>query len=86
VTPVCGLRLREVPPLARPLSCVVAPAAAGLVAAGLVPAGLVGGVGEVHARAANPGRYSVRIARNGAWAPSWLRTPTAPSQVRWMSR
>ena len=36
--------------------------------------------------AANPGRYSVRIARNGASASSWLSTPMPPSQVRWMSR
>ena len=35
---------------------------------------------------AKPGRYSVRISRNGASAPSWLSTPTPPSQVRWISR
>ena len=37
-------------------------------------------------RRAKPGRYSSRIARNGASASSWLSTPMPPSQVRWISR
>ena len=46
------------------------------------PAGLSPGVSAD----AKPGRYSVRIALNGASASSWLSTPMPPSQVRWMRR